>query len=194
MNSNKERRMFDINLETRADELDENKPMILEGYALKFNSPAFHGYTEIIDSTALDNCDMSDVCMKYNHSDTNYILARTRNGSLELEVDEIGLKFKATLIDTSTNRDVYKMVQEGLLDKCSFAFTETDEVWDYETNTRTIKNIDKLYDVAVVDVPFYDSTEVFARSVEEFEEEKQKYMQGKLELAKRKLKLKLMLK
>lgn len=191
MNNNKEKRLFDISLDQVKEE--EGK-MILEGYALKFNSPAVHGYTEMILPSALDNADMSDVCLKYNHSDTNYILARTRNNSLQLVVDEIGLWFRAELIDTTTNQDIYKMVKSGLLSKCSFAFTEKGENWDYENNIRYITNIDKLYDVAVVDVPFYESTEVYARSIEEYEKEKEKYMQAKIDLAKRKLKLKLMLK
>lgn len=176
-------------LEMRADE--QNEEMIVEGYAVKFDSPATHGFTEVIDKHAFDVCDMSDVCLKYNHSDTNYILARTRNHSLQLNVDDIGLKIRASLIDTSTNKDIYKMVKAGLLDKMSFAFTVSDEDWNYETDTRTIKGIDKLYDVAIVDVPFYDSTEVFARSEEEFKEEKAKYEALKLAKAKAIMKLSL---
>ncbi len=183
----KEIRMLDMNV---SDSQEDNK-MILEGYAVKFNSPATHGFTEIIDRKAFDKCDMSDVCLKYNHSDTNYILARTRNHSLQLSVDDIGVRINAELIDTTTNRDIYKMVQSGLLDKMSFAFTVSDEEWDYDTDTRRITGIDKLFDVAVVDVPFYDSTEVYARSEEEFKEEKQKYEALKLAKAKAKMKLSL---
>lgn len=181
----KEIRLLDMESSINDDE------MIVEGYAVKFDSPATHGYTEVIDKHAFDLCDLSDVCLKYNHSDTNYILARTRNHSLQLNVDDIGLKIRASLIDTTTNQDIYKMVKSGLLDKMSFAFTISDEEWDYDTDTRTIKGIDKLYDVAIVDVPFYDSTEVYARSLEEFEEEKRKYNELKLAKAKAKMKLSL---
>lgn len=184
----KEIRMLDM-------QTSDDEKMIVEGYALKFESPATHDWTEIIDRHALDNADLSDVCLKYNHSDTNYILARTRNHSLSLLIDDIGLKIRAELIDTTTNKDIYKMVQSGLLDKMSFAFTVTGEDWNYDTDTRRITSIDKLYDVAIVDVPFYDSTEVFARSLDEYQEEKQKYIAGKeLSLAKRKLQMKLNLK
>ena len=183
----KEIRMLDMDVSNN----QEDNKMILEGYAVKFDSPATHGFTEIIDRNAFNNCDMSDVCLKYNHSDTNYILARTRNHSLELSVDERGLKIRAELIDTQTNRDIYKMVQANLLDKMSFAFTVLDEEWDYETNTRRITGIDKLFDVAVVDVPFYDTTEIYARSIDEFNQEKEKYNKLKLAKAKAKLKLKI---
>lgn len=159
----------------------ENEEMTIEGYAVIFDSPATHCWTESVDKNAFDNCDMTDVCMKYNHEDNFLLLARTRNKSLELIVDEKGLKIKAKLIDTSSNRDIYKSIQAGLLDKMSFAFTVAKDEWDYETNTRTILEIDKLFDVSVVDVPFYDSTEIFARSKLEYETEKQKYENLKLE-------------
>ena len=124
---------------------------------------------------------MTDVCMKYNHEDNYLLLARTRNKSLLLEVDDKGLKIKAKLIDTSSNRDIYKSIQAGLLDKMSFAFTVAEDEWNYEKNIRVIKKIDKLFDVSVVDVPFYDSTEIFARSKEEYIEEKDNYTRLTLE-------------
>lgn len=157
-------------LEMRALDNEENK-MVIEGYAITFNAPATHfGMTEIIDSRALDNCDMSDVPLKYNHDDSHMIMARTRNGSLKLEKDDIGLKIHAELIDTQSNRDIYTAIKSGLLDKMSFAFTVQDEDYDYNTDTRTVLSIDKLYDVSVVDVPYYDTTSVYARNLDSSEE------------------------
>lgn len=165
----------------------ENENMIIEGYAVVFESPATHyGYTEIVDRNAFNECNMQDVCMKYNHEDNFLILARTRNQSLQLTVDDKGLKIIANLIDTTQNKDIYKMVQAGLLDKMSFAFTVDKEEYDYETDTRRILSIDKLYDVSVVDVPFYENTEVFARSKEDYLKEKE---QQNIELEKEKMKL-----
>ena len=54
----KEIRLFDTNLECR--NLDDK--MIIEGYAVVFDSPATHyGYTEIIDKNAFNGADMKDV-------------------------------------------------------------------------------------------------------------------------------------
>lgn len=171
---------------------DENKEMILEGYAAVFNQVTDLGWCkEIIDRNAFNGANMADCVLKYNHNDSFLILARTRNKSLELTIDDHGLKIKAKLIDTATNRDVYKMVQEGLLDKMSFAFTVSERKWDYETDTRTVLKISKLYDVSVVDVPAYDSTEISARNKEAYEEEKRKYKELKLEKEKLKLLLSL---
>jgi HK97 family phage prohead protease len=165
---NKETRM--LNVEFRALDNDEDK-MIVEGYAITFNSPATHwGMTEVINERALDNCDMSDVPLKYNHDDSHLIMARTRNGSLVLEKDSIGLKIRAELIDTQSNKDIYKSIKAGLLDKMSFAFTVKEEQYDFDTDTRTILNIDKLFDVSIVDTPYYDSTSVFARKLDNSQE------------------------
>lgn len=176
-------------IEVRALE-DEDK-MVIEGYAVVFDSPATHGgYTEVISKNAFNECDMRDVCMKYNHEDNFLILARTRNQSLQLTVDDKGLRIRASLIDTTQNKDIYKMIKSKLLDKMSFAFTVDKEEYDYETDTRTILSIDKLFDVSIVNVPFYDSTSIVARNKEEFIKEKE---QKELDLKKEKLKLMLSL-
>lgn len=177
----KEHRNVDIDVQSVNTDKDQ---MIIEGYAIVFESPATHGFTEIIDKRALDNTDMTDVALKYNHSDNVLVLARTRNGSLELIPDDYGLKIKANLINTQQNRDIYKMIQERLLDKMSFAFTVKEDTWDQETETRRILDIDKIFDVSVVDEPFYSDTELYARSKKNMQKEQ-------FNLNKRKLKMKL---
>lgn len=188
----KEVRMLAENF--RALDVDDGK-MIIEGYAVVFDSPATHGFTEIIDRNAFNGCDMKDVPLKYNHDDSHLILARTRNNSLQLTIDDKGLKIRAELIDTTSNIDIYKSIQAGLLDKMSFAFTVSDEEWDYSTDTRKILAIDRLYDVSVVDVPFYDTTSIYARALSTLESGKKKLdnlkEQHKRELARKKLELRL---
>lgn len=161
-------------VEMRAVDNEEGK-MIIEGYAITYDQPATHEYgnykfTEIIKRGALDYTDMSDVPLRYNHNDTWCIMARTRNNSLQLIKDDKGLRIRAELIDTQSNRDIYKSIQEGLIDKMSFAFTVSDkgDNWTYGENEtlREVTSIKKLYDVSVVDTPFYDTTSVYARSFE----------------------------
>lgn len=157
-----------------------DEKMIVEGYAVVFDSVTDLGWIkEVVDKNAFNGCDMSDVCMKYNHSDELLIMARTRNNSLQLIIDERGLKVRAELIDTTQNRDIYKMIKAELLTKMSFAFIVAEEEMDYETNTRRILRIDKLFDVSVVDVPAYESTEIYARNKEEYEKEKRNYEEQK---------------
>ena len=152
------------NVEFRAE--DESK-MVLEGYALVFNEETLigdeeNGFIECIDKDALKEANMTDVPMKYNHNDSHLIIARTRNKSLQLTVDDKGLKVRAELIDTESNKDIYKMVRAGLLDKMSFAFTVSSQKIDRSGDIpkRTITGIDRLYDVSVVDLPAYDQTSI----------------------------------
>ena len=189
----KETRLLAENLQVRSNE--DNNEMIVEGYAVVFDSPATHGFTEIIDRNAFNECDMRDVPLKYNHSDNFLILARTRNNSLELIVDDKGLKIKASLLDTTNNRDIFKMIKAGLLDKMSFAFTVSEEDWDYQTDTRRILKIDKLYDVAVVDTPFYDTTSIYARALNTLESGKKELdnLKEQRELSRKKIALKIRL-
>lgn len=180
--------------EIRAAPDAKDGEMVLEGYAIVYNSPATHyGFTETIDPGALIGADMSDVPMKYNHNDTWLIIARTRNGSLKLIPDEIGLKIHAELIDTQTNRDIYKSIQAGLLDKMSFAFRTAKDQWDYENDSRRVLQIEKLFDVSVVDTPFYDSTSIYARALESLESGKEALESEKarkLEIEKLKIRMK----
>lgn len=171
---------------------EQNDEMIIEGYAVVFETEANLGWCkEVISRDAFNNCNMRDCVMKYNHNDNCLILARTRNKSLELLVDSKGLKIRATLIDTTQNRDIYKMVKAGLLDKMSFAFSVKKQEWDYETDTRRITEIEQLFDVSVVDVPAYETTEIYARNQKEYEKEKDKYIKEKTEKEKLKLLLSL---
>jgi len=187
----KEIRIAKIEINTNTQE-----EMILEGYAATFEQPTvlykYDGieHKEVIDRNAFDTADLKDCCLKYNHQDSVPILARTRGKSLELRVDDVGLFFRAKLFDTSISRDVYKLIQEGGLDKCSFAFTVADDGDEYErtstTRTRRITKIEKLWDCSIVDVPAYDSTFVSARnyfSIKEKEIERQEYEMRKKRLA-----------
>lgn len=155
--------------EAQVSENDEQRK-VLEGYAVVFDTPTvlyeYDGieYKEIINKDALSNADMKDVCLKYNHGDNALILARTRNGSLELTVDGHGLKFRATLPNTTSANDVHELVKDGILDKCSFAFRVEEDSYNSETHTRTILKIKRMYDVSVVDIPAYEDTNVEARS------------------------------
>ena len=148
----------------------EEKPHILEGYAVVFDTPTVLcevdgiEYKEVISRTAFDDANLKDVCLKYNHCDSAFILARTRNGSLQITIDDYGLKFRAQLPDTTAANDIYELVKTGLIDKCSFAFRCEKDNYDEKTHTREITKIKRLYDVSVVDIPAYDDTNVEARS------------------------------
>lgn len=171
----KEKRLVEI----RAAEGSENE-MTVEGYAAVFDTVTDLGYMkEVIDRNAFDDADMSDIVMKYNHEDSVLPMARTRGGSLQFNIDDHGLKIRANLPETTVNKDIFTLIKEGVLSKMSFAFTVANEEYDYETDTRKILAFDKIFDVSVVDVPAYDTTEIYARSKDEYELDKLNYAKKK---------------
>ena len=156
----KEKEIRKLDIQFRAEDTEDGK-MEIKGYAAVFNSPETYDYTEVIDSKAFDEADMSDVVLRYNHNDSFMVLARTRNKSLELNVDEKGLFIDAKLQDDITeHKNIYNAIKSRLIDKQSFAFTVEEDNYDYDTDTRTITKIGKLFDVSVVDQPFYNATDV----------------------------------
>lgn len=157
----------------------ENDSMIVEGYAVVFNQSTvmyeYDGiqYKEVVDRNALAVTEMKDVVLNYNHVGKPF--GRTKNNTLMLSIDDYGLKVKADLSGTEEGRKTYEEVKGGYLDKMSFAFTIADggDEYDTVTHTRVIKNIKRLYDVAIVDIPAYDTTSINARSFFEAEAEKE---------------------
>ena len=110
---------------------------------------------------------MSNVVATINH-DPNQVLGRS-GVNMNLSSDSIGLKFTVKPTDTSFARDLIANIKAGVINQCSFAFTvaNTDEAQDWEESDqdgvdyeRTIRQIDRLFDVSVVTTPAYPDTEV----------------------------------
>lgn len=140
--------------------------LIVEGYAAVFEQPTvlfeYDGvqYREVIDRDAFVGVDLSDVPLKYNHSDNFLVLARTRNRTMDLAVDNIGLGVRANLANVTAGRDLHALIKRGDIDKMSLAFTVAEETYDQTTHTRRILKFDKIYDVSVVDMPAYNGTSI----------------------------------
>lgn len=141
----------------------------ITGYAIVFEQRTVlykdpmtgYEYGEIIDHHALDSTDMTDVILRYDHN--GRVLARTRNNSLRLSVDEHGLAVEADMNGSDEARSYYNDVKAGLVDKMSFCFEVAADEWDEATRTRRIKSISRLYDVSLVSFPAYEQTQVSAR-------------------------------
>ena len=188
-NDNRVQRFFDI----KARSANDDSKMVLEGYALKFEKETelWKGFKEVIRKGALDNTDMSRVFLLFNHND-DVILAGTSNNSLELQVDDIGLKFRAELVDTQTSKEVYTLAKQGLLTKCSFSFRTAKNGYKYsriedKNELGEIVDIETLYDVAVVTYPAYDDTEVYARDIKALEREHERINEERANKAKERM-------
>jgi hypothetical protein len=152
--------------------------LTVEGYAAVFDTPEVMyeidgiEYKEVVDRKAFASSQMADVVMNYNHGGKP--VARTKNGTLQLNLDDHGLKVRADLSSSRESRELFEEIKAGLIDKMSFAFTVSGEQYDKSTRTRRITGIKRLYDVAAVDIPAYDSTSIMARSFFEAEAERER--------------------
>lgn len=180
MEKNRDYRQF-IDFEVRAlDNEDSNKTeMWVEGYATKFNEPtilySYDGidYKEQVDDRAFNEADLSDVIFNYNHS--GKVLARTRNNTLFLSIDDKGLYMKARVDGTEEGRKIYEEIKGGYIDKMSYSYSVEEDAYDRGNHIRTIRKVKKLYDVSAVDIPAYDGTSIYARSCKHYNlEEKNK--------------------
>ena len=141
----------------------------VEGYASVFNSMSedLGGFREIVLPGAFSNVLDNDVRALYNH-DSNYLLARTTSGTLELKEDDKGLYYRFEMPNTSYGNDMLELFRRGDLSQSSFGFTVEKDSWRMEEgqHVRYIERVGSLFDVSPVVFPAYASASSGLRSAE----------------------------
>ena len=185
----KETRSMSEKIELRSHDDEEN---YIEGYALKFGTESedLGGFIETIERDALKDTDFSDVRALFNHN-ADHIIARSSADTLKLEVDDIGLKFRARIPNTTYGRDLLENLRNGNVNQCSFGFRLAEKGDHFKFDEarkiykRTLKNIKEILDVSVVTYPAYKDSHVAPalRSIEKLKsEELRKHEAEKLKL------------
>ncbi|WP_233681469.1 HK97 family phage prohead protease [Macrococcoides caseolyticum] len=161
---------------------EDAQEMIVEGYALKFNtwSENLGGFIETISPDALKNTKLEDVRLLFNHDWSN-VLARQTADNLELSIDEVGLRFKAKLPNTTLGRDLYEQIRANNINQCSFEFTLEKDGEDIKYDSkesiykRTVKAIKRIREISIVSLPAYKTSDVSIalRSIEQLEKRNQ---------------------
>ena len=145
----------------------------VEGLAAIFDKPyelyEFDGikYMEVIERTAFNGADLSDVIMQFDH--TGRVLARTKMGgskppTLLVEPQERGLFVAADLSQSEASRGMYGDITTGLVHQMSWSWRTAEDYYDRSTHTRYVKRVKKMYDVSGVSFPANSETEISARS------------------------------
>lgn len=152
----------------------EGDGMTFHGYAAVFNSDSnplpFWGteriapgaFTKTLAEAEKKNRNLR---MFVNHN-SDLLLASTRNGSLRLSEDKVGLKVEADLPDTTLGRDTAALLRRGDVDSMSFGFTPVkyDTKTDEDGIERTTHTEVNLWEVSpVTSWPAYDATSAFVR-------------------------------
>lgn len=162
-----ERRCFPVE-ELRVH--DEDGGPRIQGYAALFNSRSENlgGFHEIIKPGAFTKTlnDGADVRALWNH-DPNFVLGRTKSGTLKLEQDARGLRVDITPPDTQWAKDHVETIRRGDVSQMSFGFRVIDDNWrnDEESalQVRELREV-SLFDVSPVTYPAYPQTTVDIRS------------------------------
>jgi len=167
-----------LNVEERADGMGPK----ITGYAAVFDkwSEDLGGFKEKIRAGAFKKAiGKSDVRGLFNH-DSNYVLGRQSNGTLTIKEDKNGLWMEIDPPDTQIIRDlVLAPIKRGDIKEQSFAFViaEGGDEWKNlrgekpdEPATRTITEVDELFDVSPVTYPAYPDTSVALRSMDKAKE------------------------
>lgn len=146
------------------------------GYAAVFDTESVDlgGFREVVRRTAFDRAlrEGHEVIARTHHEDA-HVLGTTASGHVTLEVDERGLKYTVTPVNTNPARDTQELIRSGVIRHSSFAFRvpKGGDKWesraaDGTTPLRELIDVD-LVDVAPVIGPAYKATVVSARSLEQ---------------------------
>ena len=158
------------NREYRGAGLFETKDdYIVEGYAAMWQPYELFRhdgitYYEKVNKEAFEEADMSDVIFQFDHQ--GMVHARQSNGTLQLEVDDVGLKVTADLSKTTEARNLHENIKAGNIKAMSWAFIIAEEAYNSETRTQTIRKVEKVYDVSAVSIPANSDTYINARTID----------------------------
>ncbi|WJE51119.1 HK97 family phage prohead protease [Bacillus cereus] len=139
----------------------EKKSLVM-GYYRKFREQFRNGaFTESLQN--------DDQRFLWSH-DTSKVLGRTKNNTLRLTEDAVGLRFGIDLPQTTLGNDTYVSIKRGDVDGVSFGFNMiSDEIEepDDDLMLRTVTKA-KLLEVSAVAFPAYPDSEVSARGYDPY--------------------------
>lgn len=151
---------FEVN-----DEDDGNVSYRVQGYASTFEEYKLFDddgveFFERISPDAFNDADMTDVVFLRDHE--GRVLARTKNGTINLTVDNRGLFTDTDLGLTEAGRDMFEDVQVGNYSQMSFSFVVREDHFEESARkvVRVIDSIAKIYDVSAVAFPANPSTDI----------------------------------
>lgn len=150
---------------------EDGDTLHIEGYFSVFNSPyhIMEGVREKIAPGAFSETLGEDIRALTNH-DTTLVLGRNKSGTLELREDSHGLWGSVRINrDDQDAMNLYRRVQRGDVDQCSFGFFVESERRDVLPDGSVEYIIEKvrLLEVSVVTFPAYEETSVNARRRQE---------------------------
>ncbi|NQX67974.1 HK97 family phage prohead protease [Paenibacillus alba] len=147
--------------------------MGISGYVVKFNqrSQLIYGefYERVAQGAFLKSLQENKIIALWNHR-TDFVLGSSKNKTLRLQEDDVGLHFEIDLPNSTWGKDAFESIQRGDVDGVSFGFNVRGDSWSYlqeeDVYERTLLDID-LREISPTPFPAYLDSEVSKRSVEQ---------------------------
>lgn len=174
MNKTEKREIVTDGIEIR--ESEEGVRTIF-GYAVKWEMKSetmgyWHRFKEQFKKGAFtESLTKEDQRALWSH-DTSKVLGRTKNGTLRLYEDEVGLRFELDLPNTTLGNDAFETIKRGDIDGVSFGFQMQKQEWDESDPDNIVRTISqaKLFEISPVAFPAYPDSQVSARSHDPYKE------------------------
>ncbi len=167
------------NLATNDIEIREGEDgkRTITGYAVKWEMKShamgyFRRFKEQFKKGAFtESLSNDDQLALWSHN-TSQVLGRTKNGTLRLYEDEVGLRFELDLPNTTLGNDAYETIKRGDVDGVSFGFRKVKDEWDETDPDNIIRSVTKakLLEISPVAFPAYPDSQVSARSHDPYKE------------------------
>lgn len=161
-------RSFDFVVDEIRDTGDAKSAYNVRGHAAVFEkwSLDLGGFREKIRKGAFDSVLSRDphVLHLWDH-DSRYVLSSTRNKTLELRIDPMGLHYWSRVAKTSYADDLRILLERGDISQSSFAFTVAKDEWRIseeggeEVVEREIIEVGDLFDVTTTAMGAYSTTD-----------------------------------
>lgn len=165
----------------------EDGKRTIQGYAVKWEMKSqtmgyWYRFKEQFKKGAFtESLTNEDQRALWSH-DTSQVLGRTKNGTLRLFEDEVGLRFELDLPNTTLGNDTYETIKRGDVDGVSFGFQQQKQEWDETDPDNVVRTITKakLMEISPVAFPAYPDSQVSARSNDPYKEYLDEKKQGEL--------------
>lgn len=146
----------------------EGDNQYFEGYGFLFNTPTQIGsFTEEIKPGAADDVLNDDIRGLFNHKE-DYVLGRTKSGTMTIDLDEKGLRYKILFNPNDSDHvRLMEKIKRGDVSQSSFAFRVKHESWEKREGKdhRVITKFSQLIDLSPVTYAAYEDTSVAMRSL-----------------------------
>lgn len=150
-----------------------NKTLV--GYAVKWGLRSHkigNRFYEVFQKGAFTESLRSEEQRGLWSHDNSKVLGRTKNSTLRLKEDDVGLHFELDLPNTTLGNDALESVRRGDIDGVSFGFRALEQGWENRGKADVTRKVTKarLTEISLVGLPAYGDSQVSLRGYDPYKE------------------------